>query len=229
MIALPPEEFGEIRPDLVDLDLPVGQILYNPGEIFRDVYFPTTAVISMRNVMSNGQTAEVGIVGHENMIGIRLLFDDDEAFVRAICDVPGHVQKIAAEVFWKKVKTRPGLRHVVHYYVHACVMEAFQYAACSRLHTLPQRFARWMLTKQDRARTQMFPMTGEQIAQTFTTTQQGASALLAQLTRERLIDYHNDVLQILNRAGLQSMACECYERVQIELDKIHVKRQMRQP
>jgi len=58
-------------------------------------------------------------------------------------------------------------------------------------------------------------------------TQQSASALLAQLTQERLIEYNNDVVQILNRAGLEAMACECYERVQIELDKIRVKRQMR--
>jgi len=57
----------------------------------------------------------------------------------------------------------------------------------------------------------------------------GASALLAQFTQERLIDYTNDVVQILNRAGLEAMACECYERVQIELNKIQVKRQMRQP
>jgi hypothetical protein len=57
----------------------------------------------------------------------------------------------------------------------------------------------------------------------------GASALLAQLTQEGLIDYANDVVQILNRAGLEAMACECYERVQIELNKIQVKRQMRQP
>jgi len=230
LAALPPEEFELMRPDLVDLDLSVGQVLFNPGEIFRDVYFPTTAVISMRVVMRDGQAVEVGAVGHEGLLGgVRLFFDDDEAFARAICDVSGHVQKIAAEVFWARVKAFPGLRHVVHHYTHTALMETAQSVACSKAHTLPQRFARTMLTKQDRARTQTLPMTGAQVAEMLSITPPGASALLAQLTQEGLIDYANDVVQILNRAGLEAMACECYERVQIELNKIQVKRQMRQP
>ena len=85
LAALPPEEFELIRPDLVDLDLPVGHVLFNPGEIFRDVYFPTTAVISMQIVMKDGKPVEVTSVGHEGLLGgVRLFFDDDEAFARAI-------------------------------------------------------------------------------------------------------------------------------------------------
>ena len=72
-------------------------------------------------------------------------------------------------------------------------------------------------------------MTGAQVAEMLSISPPGASALLAQLTQDRLIDFTNDVVQILNRAGLEAMACECYERVQIELDKIQVKRQVRQP
>jgi CRP-like cAMP-binding protein len=124
LAALPPEEFELIRPDLVDLDLPVGHVLFNPGEIFRDVYFPTTAVISMQIVMKDGKPVEVTTVGHEGLFGgVRLFFDDDEAFARAICDVSGHVQKIASDVFWALVKALPGLRHVVHHYTHAAFME----------------------------------------------------------------------------------------------------------
>jgi CRP-like cAMP-binding protein len=230
LAALPPKELELIRPDLVDLDLPVGQVLFNPGDIFRDVYFPTTAVISMRIVMRDGQSVEVGSVGHEGMLGgVRLYYDDDEAFAYAICDVSGHVQKIAAEVFWARVKALPGLRHVVHHYTHAAFVEVFQSVACCKAHTLPQRFARAMLTKQDRARTQTLSMTGAQVAEMLSISPPGASALLAQLTQDRLIDYTNDVVQIRNRAGLEAMACECYERVQIELKKIQVKRESRQP
>jgi len=230
LAALPPEEFELIKPDLVDLDLPVGQVLFNPGDIFRDVYFPTTALISLRSVMRDGKTVEVTAVGHEGMLGgVRLFYDDDEAFARASCDVSGHVKKIAAEVFWARVKTLPGLRHVVHHYTHATFMETFQSVACSKVHTLLQRFARAMLTKQDRARTQTLPMTGAQVAEMLSISPPGASALVAQLTQDRLIDFTNDVVQILNRAGLEAMACECYERVQIELNKIQVKRESRQP
>lgn len=100
LAALPPKELELIRPDLVDLDLPVGQVLFNPGDIFRDVYFPTTAVISMQIVMKDGKPVEVTTVGHEGLLGgVRLFYDDDEAFARAICDMSGHVQKIRLRCF----------------------------------------------------------------------------------------------------------------------------------
>ena len=126
--------------------------------------------------MKDGKPVEVTTVGHEGLFGgVRLFFDDDEAFARAICDVSGHVQKIASDVFWALVKALPGLRHVVHHYTHAAFMETAQSVACSKAHTLPQRFARTMLTKQDRARTQTLPMTGGQVAEMLSISPPGAS------------------------------------------------------
>ena len=96
LAALPPKELELIRPDLVDLDLPVGHVLFNPGEIFRDVYFPTTAVISMQIVMKDGKPVEVTTVGHEGLFGgVRLFFDDDEAFAR----IYGHT---AMRLKWRR-------------------------------------------------------------------------------------------------------------------------------
>jgi CRP-like cAMP-binding protein len=229
LAALPPEELERIAPHLVDLDLPVGHVLFNPGDIIRDVYFPTTAIISMMNVMSDGKKVEVAAVGHEGMIGIRMFFDDDEAFAHAICQAPGHVLKMDAHAFWMIVREQAAMRHVVHHYVHAFLFEVFQSAACNMVHTARQRFARWILTKQDRARTDSFPLPPELIADMLTITQSSARALLDQLVQERLIDYQNGVVQIINRLGLEAIVCECYERVQIEMSKIRVKREMREP
>lgn len=229
LAALPTEELERIAPHLVDLDLPVGHVLFNPGDIIREVYFPTTAIISMMNVMRDGKKVEVAAVGHEGMIGIRMFFDDDEAFAHAICQAPGHVLKMDATAFWMIVREQAGMRHVVHHYVHAFLFEVFQSAACNMVHTVHQRFARWILTKQDRARTNAFPLSPELIADMLTITQSSARALLDQLVQERLIDYPNGVVQIINRHGLEAMVCECYERVQIEMSKIRVKREMREP
>jgi CRP-like cAMP-binding protein len=229
LAALSPEEFERVAPHLVDLDLPVGHVLFNPGDIIRDVYFPTTAIISIMNVMRDGKKVEVAAVGHEGMVGIRMFFDDDEAFAHAICQAPGHVLKMDAPAFWMIVREQAGMRHVVHHYVHAFLFEVFQSAACNMVHTVRQRFARWILTKQDRARTNAFPLSPELIADMLTITQPGARALLDQLIQERLIDYQNGVVQIINPPGLEAIVCECYERVQIEFSKIRVKREMREP
>jgi hypothetical protein len=97
------------------------------------------------------------------------------------------------------------------------------------VHDVRPRFARWILTKQDRARTNTFPFPLELIADMLTIPQTSAGALLDQLTQEGLINYQNDVVQIPNRSGLHAIVCECYERVQIEMNKIRVKREMREP
>ena len=61
----------------------------------------------MMNVMSDGKKVEVAAaaVGYEGTIGVRMFFDDDEAFAHAICQAPGQVLKMDAEVFWDD---RPG-------------------------------------------------------------------------------------------------------------------------
>lgn len=132
LAALPPDEFQIVHPHMIETDLAVGRILFNPGDIIQDVFFPMSAIISMMAVMNDGQTVEVVAVGNEGMAGIRLFYDDDEAFARAICQAPGQVVKVAAETFWKMVKTLPGMRHIIHHYAHAFLIETFQSAACNR-------------------------------------------------------------------------------------------------
>jgi CRP-like cAMP-binding protein len=229
LAALPTEELERISPHLVELEVAVGQVLFNPGEIIRDVYFPTTAIISMMNVMSDGKKVEVAAVGPEGMIGIRMFFDDDEAYAHAMCQAPGQVLKMDAQAFWMIVKERRALRHVVHHYVHAFLFEVFQSAACNMVHNVRQRFARWLLTKSDRARTNTFPLPPDLIASMLTITATSARTLVEGLVHERLIHYRDEVVEIINRAGLERIVCECYDRVRIEANKIRVKREAREP
>lgn len=229
LAALSPEEFERIWPHLSELDIPVGHVLFNPGDIIPDVYFPTTAIISMMNVMSDGKKVEVAAVGHEGMIGVRMFFDDDEAFAHAICQAPGQVLKMDAEVFWMIVRERAGMRHIVHHYVHAFLFEVFQSAACNMVHSVRQRFARWILTKSDRARTITFPLPPDLIASMLTITPPHARALVDELSEEGFIEYRDEEIQLINRPRLEQIVCECYDRVRIEASKIRVKREMREP
>lgn len=229
LAALSPEELERISPHLVKLNVPVGHVLFNPGDIIRDVYFPTTAIISMMNAMNDGTKVEVAAIGHEGMIGIRMFFDDDEAYAHAICQAPGQVLKMDAQAFWMIVRERAGMRHIVHHYVHAFLFEVFQSAACNMVHSVRQRFARWILTKSDRARTETFPLPPSLIATMLTITPPSALELVNELAQKGLIDYRDEVIQIISRAGLEGIVCECYERVRIEASKIRVKRKMREP
>ncbi|WP_447979280.1 Crp/Fnr family transcriptional regulator [Candidatus Nitrospira bockiana] len=223
LAALPSADLAVLHPHLSDITVAVGQTLFDPGDIFRDVYFPTTAVISLITVMNDGQMAEVLAIGNEGMIGIRLLYDDDEAFARAVCLGSGHLVKIDAETFWHVVKTKPAVRHVIHHYAHAFLVEVFQFAACNIVHNDSQRFARWLLRKHDQTKSTEFPLPEELIAGILAISPHRLRELLAHFQHKKLITFDTTRIRICDRAGLERVTCECYARVQAELLKIRMR------
>jgi len=222
--SLPSGETKLIAPHLVDVEIADGHILFNPGDIIREAYFPSTAVLSVMNVTRDGQTVEVAAVGNDGMVGLRLFYDDDEAIARVMCQVPGHAFKIEGDTFWHLVRHQPGLRHVIHQHAHAFLFEVFQSAACNKIHGIPQRFARWLLTKQDRSDRTTFPLGEGKIAAMLNVTLPTVRGLIRQLRDRRVIAVRGEDISIVNRPGLEGIACECYERVRLELFKISVKR-----
>jgi hypothetical protein len=97
------------------------------------------------------------------------------------------------------------------------------------VHSVRQRFARWILTKSDRARTITFPLPPDLIASMLTITPPHARALVDELSEEGFIEYRDEEIQLINRPRLERIVCECYDRVRIEASKIRVKREMREP
>jgi len=226
--GLPSPEQSIIAAHLVDVNINEGHMLYNAGDIIRDVHFPTTAIVSMMNVMRDGQTVEVASVGHEGLVGLRLFYEDDEAIARATCLVPGHAHKIPAEKFWPLLHEHPGIRHIIHQYAHACQFEVFQYAACNKIHTFPQRLARWLLTNEDRSNRRTFPLEQAKIGAILDVSIPRVRDMLHHLRDRGIMEFRGEQLSIINRPGLERIACECYERVQVELFKIGVRRRAMQ-
>jgi hypothetical protein len=57
-------------PERVDLKL--GESIYQADQRIDHVYFPATAVVAMIDTVEDGATVEVGIIGHEGMVGINI-------------------------------------------------------------------------------------------------------------------------------------------------------------
>ncbi|WP_026102355.1 CHAD domain-containing protein [Pleurocapsa sp. PCC 7319] len=66
LAALPLSEYQRLLPQLQLIRLVAGQILYQPQENIRYVYFPQQSLISLVTILENGTTLEVGKVA---MIG----------------------------------------------------------------------------------------------------------------------------------------------------------------
>ncbi len=84
-------------------------------------------------------------------------------------------------------------------------------ACCLRFHLITPRLARWLLTSVDRADGHRVHVTHEELAQRLGIRRVGVTTAASGLRRAGLIAYHRGELIVLDRPGLQAVACSCYE------------------
>ena len=58
LATLPTAEFERLAAHLELVRLPLGEMLYEPGDQLQHAYFPTTAIVSLHYVLESGATAE---------------------------------------------------------------------------------------------------------------------------------------------------------------------------
>lgn len=198
-----------------------GQIIYEPGDPVKFVYFPTTAVVSLLNVMNCGASIEVAMVGNEGMLGGRLTLSESyTALARAVTHIPGEALMMKAPIFREEAARNPPLNALVFRYSNALLGQIFQAAGCNGLHSTEQRCARWLLATQDRSGSDEFPLTQELLAEMLGVRRQSISAIASSLQRMGIVRYSRGQMTIKNRAALESLSCECYRRVKDEIEAL---------
>jgi CRP-like cAMP-binding protein len=192
----------------------VGDVVYRPRARLAHVYFPTDGVVSLRVVMADGRGAEVGTVGNEGVVGAAAALAGGATGNReAIVQLAGHALRMSADAF-ADAATRPGpLRELVARYAQAFDDQVAQSAACNALHPVEQRAARWLLMTHDRVGRDAFGLTQEFLAQMLGARRPTVSAAAGQLKRAGLIRYRRGRVEVLDRAGLEAAACECYAAI----------------
>ena len=199
------------------LDLEVKTVLFEPGKPVENVYFPFDGVISLVTPLEDGSIVEVATVGNEGVVGVPLIAGGTLA-VRAICQVRGAGVQVPAGAFLAELAQNPALRDVVDRYVPALFGQIAQAAACNRLHTNEERLSRWLLMSHDRVGLDEFSITHEFLGQMLGSRRATVTLSAGILQAAGLIRYHRGRLTIVDREGLEEVACECYAAIKAELD-----------
>jgi len=198
-----------------------GHIIYEPGDPVTSVYFPTTAVVSLLNVMDCGASIEVALVGNEGMLGGRLAPGVAyTALARTVAQIPGEALMIKTVTFQEEMERNPALSAMVSRYNNVLLGQIFQAAGCNGLHSTEQRCARWLLATQDRVGSDEFPLTQELLAEMLGVRRQSISAIASALQHAGTVRYSRGQLRIVNRRALESISCECYRRVREECESL---------
>lgn len=194
-------------------------VLFEPGRTIDVVDFPGTCVVSLVTPLHNGGIVEVASVGNEGIVGVPVVLGGSLA-VRAICSIGGWVDRMAAITFIEEVENRVDLREVVADYVRAVFNQLSQAVACNRVHSTAERLARWLLASDDRLGTGAFLIERGVLGQLLGSSQSTVSRSAQHLQAARLISYERGRVTILDRLGLESVACECYAVIKAQLDGV---------
>ena len=220
LAGLSRKEYARIFPDLARVTLNAGQVMYEPGGVMPVAYFLETAIVSILSVAEDGTSIEVSVVGDEGVIGIPIVLRSHGLPYRIVVQESGIAWRMKADVLRKEFERCGPLHKLVLHYVHTLIVVLSQSGACNRFHTIRQRFCRWVLTSQDRARSSEIQSTQELLSQTLGVNRVSASQAANALQRAGLISYRRGRITILDRSGLEAAACECYRVVKGEFDRL---------
>ena len=196
------------------------QVLYEPNELLRHVYFPTSGMISLLLVLKDRSVVEVGRVGNEGIVGLPIFLGVRTSHTRAFVQIPGEALRMKAHVFRKEARQGGPLASLLLRYTQALLRHSERLTACNTWHPIEQRLCRWLLITHDRVQADRFEITQEFLSQMLGVHRQSVTLAASRLQKAGLIRYSRGKLTILDREGLEATSCECYRAVKREFENL---------
>ncbi|HEY8094684.1 MAG TPA: Crp/Fnr family transcriptional regulator [Methylobacter sp.] len=225
--SLSAAEYKRLSPHLELIALPLGEVIYQPGDELRYAYFPTTCIVSMLYVMESGAPAEIAMIGNDGVIGVSLFMGGGIMLNRAVVRSVGYAYRLRAQHFLQEFKRAGGCRNGVLHdlllrYTQGLMTQIAQTSACNRHHFLDQQLCRWLLLSLDRLSSNELIITQESIANMLGVRREGITEAIGKLQQAGLLACHRGRITVLDRQGLEARACECYQVVKTEFNRLHL-------
>jgi len=220
LAALSREDLAALSPGLKEVVIAGQQLVSDPGRIAEFVYFPTGACFSVVTLMSDGRAVETSTIGRESAVGLLSAATAAVSTHRIFAQIGGGAVRLGADLFRARVLANPALAQLTLLHARANAVQAEQGVACNAVHDLAARLARWLLMTEDRVGAASFMLTQDYMAMMTGVQRSSVSSAASSLKRSGLIDYSRGRLTIVDRAGLQRRACECYGVVDAQFQSL---------
>ena len=203
-------EWERLKTQFEHVEFAARHVLHESFQVLHYAYFPLRGCISQIVKFADGFCAEVGIVGHEGMIGVPLLHGLKTDISATVVQLKVEALRVSSSVLLKELEEMPSLRSFLLSYCEAVRVQAMQIAACNAHHSLLARLARSILSFRDRHTSNELPLTHESLATLLSAHRPSVSVAVNRLKQDGLVKYSSGMLVVADRDGLEAAACECY-------------------
>ena len=220
LAALSAEDRGRVVPHLRLVSMPLGKVIYEPGDLQRYVFFPADCIVSLLYVMESGASAEIAVVGNEGLIGISLFMGGETTPSRAIVQSAGKAYRLDGQRLKDEFHRSGNMQLLLLRYTQSLITQMAQTAVCNRHHSVHEQLCRWLLLSLDRLSSNELVMTQELIANMLGVRREGVTEAAGKLQKLGAIRYQRGRITVLDRPSLEQLCCECYAVVKKETDRL---------
>src|ERR1700689_961237 len=214
LLALPRVESEVVLPKLEFVRLKLQQLIHEAGETLKSVYFCNSGMFSVLNVMPDGKSVEVGLIGKEGVSGTPLVAGFRTSHTRAVVQAEATAFRMDADAFRALLPNCPTLERQMNRYAQLLAVQVTQIAACNRLHEVNERLARWLLMTQDRVSSEHLPLTQEFLAQMLGTRRSSVTVSAGTLQKAERLPTPPAHATTQDRRRLEEASCDCYVLLQ---------------
>jgi CRP-like cAMP-binding protein len=220
LAALPAKDLERLLPDLKLVDMPLGWTMSESGDHVNFLHFPVSGIVSLIYVLEDGSSSEIALVGNEGMVGISIFMGGESMPSSTEVQSAGRAYRLSRQIMKWEFALGGQLQHLALLYTQALICQTSQTAVCNQHHTLDQQLCRWLLMSVDRLHEDKLEITQEMIANLLGVRRESITQAAGRLQKEGLISYMRGRIKIENRAKLEARACECYEAVKLEYQRL---------
>jgi CRP-like cAMP-binding protein len=220
LAALPPRDFGLLRPHLETIQLVQETVLVGAGESLTRVFFPHSGVISLVVSLAAGGSVEVAMIGRDSVFGGSAALDGNISLTNAVVQLPGSASTLEVGILRTAARESLAFRTILIRHEQAVFAQAQQSAACNAMHSAEARLARWLLRMHDLAGEDDLHLTQDFLAQMIGVQRNSVSTVAHSLQQAGVIKYARGHIEITNLKALKDASCECYQAVNAQYKRL---------
>jgi CRP-like cAMP-binding protein len=210
LAALPTRERNEAHRSSQLFKLEFGATILEANTRSEYAFFPIRGVVSLVRHLPGGPTIEVGVIGNEGMVGVDIFMGAPTQLNEGIVQGDGSAWRMTAEHLLMRFQRNGEMQRQLLRFTDAFITQISQTAACNRAHEMEPRLARWLLMMHDRVAAPQMRMTQQFLGKMLGARTASVNEAVQKLEAAGVIGHRRQEISIVDREGLEGMACECY-------------------